>query len=47
MVKRIHIVLEDKEYEELKRIKEKLNLTWDQLLKKGAKCLEKQSNIQS
>ena len=44
MVKRLNIVLEDHVHAKLKKIKQKLGLTWEELLIKGAECLEQKEN---
>lgn len=36
MVKEIHIILDNKEYKELLKFKEKAKLTWKELLKWGS-----------
>ena len=43
MVKRIHIVLDNEEFEELKKRKDKLGLSWVEVIRKGLECLEKSS----
>lgn len=41
MVRRIQIVFDNEEFEELKRIKEKLGLSWPEVIRKGLECLSK------
>ncbi len=43
MVKRLNLVLEDEVHARLKQLKDKLGLTWEELLIKGAECLEEKS----
>ena len=40
MVRRIQIVFDNEEFEELKRIKERLGLSWPEVIRRGLKCLE-------
>ncbi|GEM_PF-4598322 len=40
MVKRLNLVLDDVTHKKLKQLKDKLGLTWEELLIKGAECLE-------
>ena len=41
MVRRIQVVFDNEEFEELKRIKEKLGLSWPEVIRKGLECLKK------
>ena len=43
MVKRLHLIYEDHEYQKLKEVKERLGLTWEEFLIKAAKCLEERA----
>jgi len=40
LVKRIHIVLDNEEFDELKKRKDKLGLSWVEVIRKGLECLE-------
>ncbi len=41
MVKRLNLVLDDDTHKRLKQLKDKLGLTWEELLIKGAECIAK------
>jgi len=41
VVKRLNLVLDEEVFEKLKAVKERHKLTWEQLLVKGAECLER------
>ncbi len=43
MVKRVHIVFDNEEFEELKRRKDRLGLSWSDVIRKGLECLEEKS----
>jgi len=40
MVRNVNVALDDNEYQEVKQIKEELNLTWEEFLIEAAICLE-------
>ena len=40
MVKRVHVVFDNDEFEDLKRRKDKLGLSWADLIRRGLECLE-------
>ena len=42
MVKRLHIVLDDKTFEEIRGIKDELKVTWDQFLILASHVLKEQ-----
>ena len=42
VVKRLHIVLDDKLFEEVKKVKEGLKVTWDQFLVLAARMIKDQ-----
>jgi len=42
VVKRLHIVLDDKVFEEVKEVKESLKVTWDQFLVLAARIIKNQ-----
>ena len=46
MVKRLYIVFDNQEFEELKKKKQQLGLSWPQIIKQGIECLlrEKQAS---
>ncbi len=41
MVKRVNVAFDDSEFEELKKRKDRLGLSWAEVIKKGIECLEK------
>ena len=43
MVKRIYIVFDNDEFEELKKRKERLGLSWPEVIRKGLECLEREA----
>jgi hypothetical protein len=43
MVKRVHVVFDNEEFEELKRRKDKLGLSWVDVIRKGLECLEEKA----
>ncbi|MEM2259968.1 MAG: hypothetical protein QXR88_01715 [Candidatus Pacearchaeota archaeon] len=45
MVKRILIVLDDKKYEEYKKIKNRANLKWEDVLLKGIEAIKKEKGM--
>ena len=40
MVRRVNVAFDDSEFEELKKRKDKLGLSWTEVIKKGIECLE-------
>ena len=42
MVKRVHVIFDNDEFEELKRRKDRLGLSWADLIRKGLECLERE-----
>jgi len=43
MVKRVNVAFNDDEFEELKRRKDKLGLSWTEVIRKGLECLEREA----
>jgi hypothetical protein len=43
LVKRIQIVFDNEEFEELKKKKERLGLSWPEVIRKGLECLEEKA----
>jgi len=42
MVRRINVAFDNDEFESLKRRKDKLGLSWAELIRKGLECLERE-----
>jgi len=42
LVKRVHVIFDNDEFEELKRRKDRLGLSWADLIRKGLVCLERE-----
>ena len=40
MVRRINVAFDNEEFEELKRRKDRLGLSWTEVIRKGIECLE-------
>lgn len=43
MVKRVHVIFDNDEFEELKRRKDKLGLSRTEVIRKGLECLEREA----
>jgi len=43
VVKRLHLIFEDQEYQRLREIKDRLGLTWEKFLLEAARCLEERA----
>ena len=43
MVRRINVAFDNEEFEDLKRRKDKLGLSWADLIRKGLECLEEKA----
>ncbi len=43
MVKRVHVIFDNDEFEELKRRKDRLGLSWTEVIRKGLECLEREA----
>ncbi|MCE4620574.1 MAG: hypothetical protein F7C33_06080 [Desulfurococcales archaeon] len=42
MVRRINVAFDNEEFEELKRRKDRLGLSWADLIRRGLECLERE-----
>jgi len=40
MVRNVNIALDDRNYEEINRVKEELGLTWEEFIVQAADCLD-------
>ena len=45
LVRRLYIVFDNEEFEELKRIKEGLGLSWPEVIRKGLECLREREKL--
>ncbi len=43
MVKRVHVIFDNDEFEELKRRKDRLGLSWTEVIRRGLECLEREA----
>lgn len=42
MVRRINVAFDNEEFEDLKKRKDKLGLSWTDLIRRGLECLERE-----
>ena len=40
MVRNVNVALDDSDYEEVNRVKEELDLTWEEFIIEAAECLD-------
>ena len=43
MVKHVNVAFNDDEFEELKRRKDRLGLSWTEVIRRGLECLEREA----
>jgi len=46
LVKRVHVIFDNDEFEELKKRKDLLGLSWTEVIRRGLECLEREASQQ-